>query len=148
VSYNCIYYHIIYATKSHRALLSEDQMARLCQYKSGIIRNMKSKLHIANGPGDHIHLAVSLDPGTSLIDFVRTVKTNSSRWIHETFPELSDFAWQDGYAAFTVSHSGLEKVVTYIRDQNVHHKKATYQEELDRFLERHGLEHGKSDVNG
>jgi putative transposase len=148
MSYNCIYYHIIYATKGHRPLLGEDEMARLCEYTSGIIRNTGSKLHIAGGPADHIHMAVSLAPSMSLVDFVRTVKTNSSRWIHETFPKLADFAWQDGYAAFTVSHSGLEKVVAYIKDQNKHHKRTTFEEEMEHFFQRHGVEYDKRHIGG
>jgi len=123
-------------------------MARLCEYTSGIIRNTGSKLHIAGGTADHIHMAVSLAPSMSLVDFVRTVKTNSSRWIHQTFPRLADFAWQDGYAAFTVSHSGLEKVVRYIELQKEHHHNATFEEELERFLQRHVVGYDKKHIAG
>ena len=141
MSYTCLNYHIVYSTKDRARLLGKDDMARVCEYIAGIIRNQKSKLHIANGPPDHIHLAGSLHPEISLADFVRTIKTNSSRWMHQNFPGLSDFAWQDGYAAFTVSHSGLEKVVEYIRGQEEHHKNMTFQEELVLLLKKHNVKY-------
>ena len=117
MSYNCLNYHIVYATKNRRPLLSDDVMTRLCEYNAGIIRNLKGHLFIANGPANHIHLAVSIHPEMSLVDFVRTLKTNSARWIHQSFPDLADFAWQDGYSAFTVSRSACGRVIEYIRGQ-------------------------------
>lgn len=92
-----------------------------------------------NGPADHIHLAVSLDPSLSLAEFVRTVKAGSSKWTHQTFPQLEQFAWQDGYAAFTVSHSVMGKVVEYIKNQREHHIKLSFEEELAQFFEKHGI---------
>ncbi len=139
MSYTCLHYHIIFSVKGRRALLDESEMTRLCEYLAGIIRNIDGVLHLANGPSDHIHLAISLDPKTTLVEFVRTLKANSSRWIHQTFPELRTFAWQDGYAAFSVSHSGLPSVVDYIRNQWEHHKKLSFREELEQFLNKHGI---------
>lgn len=148
MSYSAIYYHIVYSTKGRRAAFNEAEMARLCEYKAGIIRSLKSTLHIANGPVDHIHMLVSLDPSTSLAEFVRTVKASSSKWVHQTFPQLEEFAWQDGYAAFTVSHSGMEKVAAYIRGQQEHHKKLSFREELVQFLKKHGIEYDERYVTG
>jgi putative transposase len=148
MSYNASYHHIVYSTKGRRASFDADEMARLCEYTAGIVGNLKSRLHIANGPADHIHLVVSIDPTISLADFVRTVKTNSSRWIHETFPKLQDFAWQDGYAAFTVSHSGLDKVIAYVRSQQEHHRKLSFEEELALFLKKHAIEYDERYVTG
>jgi REP-associated tyrosine transposase len=148
MSYTCLNYHIVYSTKGRGRLLSEDEMTKLCEYIAGIIRNQKNKLYIANGPSDHIHLAVSLHPEISLVDFVRTIKTNSSRWIHQRFSDLSDFAWQDGYSAFSVSHSGLEKVIEYIRNQKEHHKNMTFQEELVIFLKKHNIEYDERYISG
>jgi putative transposase len=148
MSYNALYHHIVYSTKGRRAMLAEDEMARLCEYTVGVIRNLESVLHIANGPADHIHLVVSIAPTISLADFVRTVKTNSSRWIHEAYPQLHDFAWQDGYAAFTVSYSGLEKVIAYVRGQQEHHRKLSFEEELIQFLKKHEVEYDERYIAG
>jgi putative transposase len=139
MSYSAIYYHLVYATRGRKAAFSEMEMARLCEYTAGIVRSLKCTLHLANGPADHIHLAVSLDPSVSLAEFVRTVKAGSSKWVHQNFPQLEHFAWQDGYAAFTVSHSGMDKVVAYIRNQQEHHRKLSFEEELRLIFQKHGI---------
>ena len=77
----------------------------------------------------------------SLSDALRDLKANSTNWVHETFPHLRDFYWQDGYAAFSVSPSVLPKVVAYVRNQQEHHKKVSFEEELKQLLERHGIEY-------
>ena len=141
MSYTCLHYHIVFSTKGRRPLLDDMKLSKLCQYIAGIIRNRKSKLYQANGASDHIHLAVSLHPEVSVVEFVRTIKSNSSQWIHQEFAELSNFCWQDGYAAFSVSHSTLENVLEYIRCQKEHHQKITFQEELVLFLKKHGIEY-------
>ena len=76
------------------------------------------------------------------------LKGDSSKWIHETFPELRDFAWQEGYGAFTVSKSNLESVVAYIQKQREHHQKQTFQEEYLEFLQKHGVEYDERYVWG
>jgi putative transposase len=148
MSYIAIYYHIIYSTKGRSVAFNETEMSRPCDYKAGIIRSLKSTLHIANGPADHVHMLVSLDPSTSLAELVRTVKASSSKWVHQTFPQLERFAWQDGYAAFTVSHSGLDKVVAYIQNQQEHHKKLSFEEELVQFLQKHGVKYDERYIAG
>ncbi len=75
----------------------------------------------------------------SLSDCLRTLKSNSSKWIHGKGPERSKFAWQQGYAAFSVSKSGVDGVVRYIEQQHEHHRRVTYQEEVRRFLAEHGM---------
>jgi REP element-mobilizing transposase RayT len=141
MSYNNLNYHIVYAVKDRRLLLNDDTMARLGEYTAGIIRNLKGQLFIANGPANHIHLAVSIHPEISLVDFIRTLKANSSRWIHQTFPDMANFAWQDGYSAFTVSHSSCRKVIEYIRGQQEHHKSQTFEEELVALLQKHDIKY-------
>jgi REP element-mobilizing transposase RayT len=89
---------------------------------------------------DHVHSLVSLCRESSLSDVVRQIKSSSSRWIHETTPELRRFAWQAGYAAFAVSYSHVETVKRYIATQADHHRNVTFQEEFLAFLRRHDLE--------
>jgi hypothetical protein len=75
----------------------------------------------------------------SVAEALRLVKANSSKWIHETFLRLPHFAWQNGYGAFSVSASNLPQVERYIRNQQEHHRRRTFQEEFLVFLKRHGL---------
>ena len=90
---------------------------------------------------DHVHLLVSLDKQISMAETMRIVKANSSRWVHETFPALSGFAWQAGYGAFAVSYSHLERVKNYLERQAEHHRKVTFQEEFIAFLKRHEIDY-------
>ena len=72
---------------------------------------------------------------------MRTIKSNSSGWVHKTFSPLRDFAWQDGYAAFTVSRSAKDSVVAYITNQQEHHSRMTFQDELIALLKKHDIEY-------
>jgi REP element-mobilizing transposase RayT len=89
----------------------------------------------------HVHLLVSLSRHSSISDTLRDLKSNSSGWIHETFPDQHAFAWQSGYGAFSVSFSALESVRTYLANQKVHHAKQTFQEEFIAILKLHELEY-------
>lgn len=141
MAYANLLYHIAFSTKQRRPFMPDSLMPRLSQYVGGIVRNLKGQLLSANGAADHLHLAVVLRPVTAVADFVGTVKSNSSRWIHDTFGDLRDFAWQDGYGAFTVSKSVLPDVIAYIENQAEHHRKMTFQEEFLALLKRHDVEY-------
>jgi hypothetical protein len=73
-------------------------------------------------------------------DAVRIIKSNSSGWVHRTFPDRESFAWQSGYAAFSVSQSVYDDLRRYIEDQEEHHKETSFQDEYRKFLRKHGLE--------
>lgn len=98
------------------------------------------RLTAAGGVADHVHLLVSIGRDTSIADLVRVLKAASSRWIHDTFPQLGGFAWQSGYGAFSVSLSQTGAVEEYLARQAEHHRAVTYQEEYRTFLTKHGLE--------
>lgn len=141
MSYTSLHYHIVFSTKERRPFLDPDGDERLQAYFGGIIRNMKAKLHAVNNTADHVHLAVGLHPTLSVASFTGTIKTNSSKWIHETFESLQAFAWQEGYSAFSVSYSGIDKVIEYINNQQEHHKKLSFEEELVLLLKKHKIEY-------
>ena len=141
MSYTSLHYHIVFSTKDRRPYFREGDNERLNAYFGGMIRNMKAKLHIVNSTADHIHLAAGLHPDTSLSSFIRTIKTNSSKWIHDTFESLDKFSWQEGYSAFSVSYSGIDKVIQYIATQQEHHKKLSFEEELTLRLQKHNIEY-------
>ena len=111
----------------------------LYSYIGGIMKNKKAKLISAGGTFDHIHLYASMPSTISIADFVNAVKSNSSRWIHESFSSLRNFAWQEGYGAFSVSKSEEARVVRYILNQEEHHRKRTFKEELVGLLDKHGI---------
>jgi len=141
MSYINLNYHLVFSTKQRQPFITNEMMSRLAPYIGGIIRQMDGQLIIANGPEDHLHIAAILNQKRALMDVLQDIKGGSSEWIHETFPEMREFTWQEGYAAFSVSHSVMPKVVEYIRGQAEHHKKMTFQEELIEFLNRHGVKY-------
>ncbi len=141
MSYTNLNYHIVFSTKNHKRYLDNSQMCRLFEYIGGITKNLKATLLLVGGATDHLHIAVRLHPEVSIIEFVRTIKTNSSKWVHDTIS--NDFAWQEGYSAFSVSQSIIGKVIEYIRGQREHHKKLTFKEELKSFLEKHNIEYNE-----
>ncbi len=114
---------------------------RLFAYVGGILRSEGCVLAAAGGMPDHIHFLVSLDKQKSISEIVRIIKANSSKWVHETFPEFSRFAWQVGYGAFSVSFSHIDRVKEYLSRQAEHHRTQTFQEEYLAFLQRHGMEY-------
>jgi REP element-mobilizing transposase RayT len=140
MSYTKLQYHIVFSTKERRAFLTDALRPRLIHYLGGIIRNLDGTLLEGNGPDDHLHLAAILHPAKAVSDLMRDVKARSSAWIHETFADLRGFAWQDGYAAFSVSHSAMPDVIAYIRAQQEHHRRMDFREELIALLRKHEIE--------
>ena len=140
MSYTNLNCHIVFATKDRRAMLTSKIMERLIPYAGGIIRELDGTMLAANGPENHLHILATLSATTNPADFVRDIKTNTSKWIHNTFSEMARFRWQDGYSAFSVSHSAVPRVIDYIRNQQVHHKEKTFEEELIALLKLHEIE--------
>ena len=145
-SFACLHHHLIFSTKNRAPLITADLQPRLFEYIGGILRSQGSSLVGAGGMPDHVHLLVSLDRQVSIAETLRVVKANSSRWVHETFPALSGFAWQAGYGAFAVSYSHLERVKAYLSRQAEHHRLVTFQEEFIAFLVRHGIEYDERHI--
>ncbi len=138
-SYTSLHYHLIFSTKHRAPLITPEVQPRLFEFIGGILRAEKSCLLAAGGMPDHVHLLCGLSKELAVAEALRIVKAGSSRWVHDTFPELSSFAWQAGYGAFTVSSSNLEQVKNYLARQEAHHRERTFQEELLAFLQRHGV---------
>ena len=109
-TYTKLYYHIIFSTKRREEFISPAIENELYKYLAGAIRGMGGSCIEINGMPDHVHLLVVLPPKLALSDVLREIKANSSKWLHETRPELAKFAWQDGFSAFTVSKSRVEFV--------------------------------------
>jgi len=140
-TYTQILIHAVFSTKQREPHLSEEVKAELLPYLAGSLQRMKARALIVNGPRDHVHILFSLPPDLSLSDAMEKLKANSSKWLHHRWPRQQAFAWQTGYAAFSVSPSNLASVRNYIAGQEERHRKMTYQEEVLALLQRHGIEH-------
>jgi REP element-mobilizing transposase RayT len=136
-----IFIHAVFSNKNRKKDLDAELRPRLFAYSAEVIKNKHAKAHIVNGGPEHVHILLSLPAALSLSDLLRIVKSNSSRWVHETFPNKRDFAWQAGYAAFSVSHSKFDDVFNYVRDQEQHHRRTPFEAELLSLLKRHELEY-------
>ncbi|MCH8852208.1 MAG: transposase [Planctomycetes bacterium] len=110
-------------------------------YIGGIVRELGRTAIAVGGTADHVHVLLRLPPSVSIADAMRVVKTNSSRWVHETSPNCRSFAWQTGYGAFSVSESNRQRVSDYIANQENHHRRTSFQEEYLAFLRRHGIDY-------
>jgi putative transposase len=140
-TYTNLLIHALFSTKGRQPMLDAELKSRLLPYLAGIITNLKGRPVVINGPKDHVHLLFVLPATLPLADLVEKLKANSSRWVHEDFPPRSNFAWQSGYTAFSVSQSNVAAVKRYIAQQEEHHRKLTYQEEVLALLKKHGIQY-------
>ena len=127
--------HCVFSTRDRTDTIPDPP--ELGRYLGGVAREKKIPLIIAGGTNNHVHLLIALPAAVPLAKAVQELKGNSSRWLNKA--DLS-FTWQEGYAAFSVSKSGIDRVVRYIEQQEEHHRRVTYQEEVRRFLGEHGME--------
>ncbi|NOT01790.1 MAG: IS200/IS605 family transposase [Phycisphaerales bacterium] len=139
-TYAQILLHVVFSTKHREPWLTSDVAERLYPYMSGIVRAAKGVVYDVGGMPDHVHLYLRWRPDGSVSDLMRTVKARSSKWVHDTFPTLGAFAWQEGYSAFSVSKSQEGAVKKYIAAQAEHHKKEDFTSELLRLLRAHAVE--------
>jgi REP element-mobilizing transposase RayT len=133
--------HVVFSTKERRPWITSDIQDRLWPYLGGIARENKMKALKVGGVEDHVHILLSLPSTLDIAKAVQLLKGNSSKWIHETFPKLKTFEWQEGYGAFSISVSGIEDTIKYIENQAEHHRKQSFKDELKAFLKKHELEH-------
>jgi len=131
--------HFVWSTSNRRAWIGESWQDRLYGYIGGILRNKNGKLLRCGGRSDHVHMYASLPSTVSVAKIAEAVKSNSSRWIHETIPGRQDFKWQEGYGAFTVSKSCEDRLIKYIDNQAQHHRKRDFKSEFVALLVQHAV---------
>jgi REP element-mobilizing transposase RayT len=139
-TYTNLLYHIVFSTKERRRLIIPTIEDELHKYMGGIVRNLEGDLLEADGDADHIHLLVILKPKFALSDVVRDIKANSSGWLNDRNRSLYKFAWQDGFAAFTVSESQVLRVSSYIRNQKNRHRRMDFKSELITLLRKNRVQ--------
>jgi putative transposase len=138
-SYNKIWIHAIFATKEREPLIGFDIEQIIYEHLKEQLIEIGCPVRIINGMPEHVHLLFLLNPQKAVTDVLKQVKGNTSHWVNEQDIIKDKFAWQTGYAAYSVSESQLEKVYNYILNQKQHHKKKTFLEEYDEFIRLHGF---------
>lgn len=135
-TYSQIYIQIVFAVKHREALITKDWEEELFKYITGIITNKDQKLLAINGMPNHIHILIGMKPSCCLSDLVREIKKSSNAFIKEKKFTKHTFNWQEGFGAFSYSHSALDNVIAYINNQKEHHKTKTFKEEYIDFLNK------------
>jgi putative transposase len=132
--------HLVFSTRERTPFIDATLSARLYPYMAGSLRGEEATLIALGGMPDHVHVLLRLKADRKLSYLVRDLKAGSSKWVREKSEPVPDFAWQTGYAAFSVSQSQEAKVKAYILNQEAHHRRTSFEEELLDLLERHQVE--------
>ncbi|MBP6333994.1 MAG: IS200/IS605 family transposase [Bacteroidia bacterium] len=133
-TFSQIYIQIVFAVKYRQCLILPEWETDLFKYITGTIQNKQQKLLAINGMPDHLHILIGMKPTCCISDLVREVKKSSNDFINESKFCKNKFSWQDGFGAFSYSHSDLDKVIRYILNQKKHHKMQTFKEEYEELL--------------
>ena len=139
-TYLSLHYHLVFGTKQWEPCIAPPWRSRLHEYLGGTISGLGGSPQGIGGVADHVHLLVGLKATHCLADVLRELKKASSVWVHEQIG-LRSFAWQEGYAAFTVSVTSREAIKTYIAHQEEHHRTKSFREELIEMLNKAGIEY-------
>jgi putative transposase len=131
--------HLVFSTSGRQPTIREQMRDRLHAYLGGIARENAMVAIAVGGVADHVHLLLSLPSTVPIAKAVQLLKSGSSKWIHENFPQSRGFSWQQGYGAFSVSISQHEKTVAYIHAQAKHHERVSSAEEFRKFLMAHAI---------
>jgi REP element-mobilizing transposase RayT len=133
-----LHIHVVFSTAGRLPLITAELKPRLFAYLGGIVRQLSSKAVIINGMPDHVHMLLTIPPTLAVAECMRVVKANSSRWARQNGHRR--FAWQTGYSAFSVSTSQMPRVVRYVQEQEKHHRRISFQQELLSLLRKNGVE--------
>ena len=140
-TFSQIYIQIVFAVKARNSLINSSWEEELYKYITGIVQNKGQKMLAINGMPNHIHIFIGMRPSCCLSDLVREIKKSSNAFIKEKQFIKYKFEWQEGYGAFSYSHSALDNVIKYIKNQKEHHKVKTFREEYVDFLEKFKVEY-------
>jgi len=140
-AYSRLHYHLVFSTKDRTTFIKPEIRERLHSYMKGIVYNLDGIADEIGGVEDHVHLLFYSPPKRALSDVIKAIKAGSSGWVHETWPERAAFGWQRGYGLFSVSESMVNVVREYIRCQEEHHRRMSFQEEFLMLLQKHGIEY-------
>lgn len=139
-TYTQIHLQLIFAVQYRAALINREWKSDLYKYMTGIVQNNKHKLISINGMPDHVHILIGMRPHQSLSDLLQDIKGSSSLWINDQQLTQRKFRWQEGYGAFSYSHSHLKAVINYIENQEKHQRKISFTDEYRNFLKKFEVE--------
>jgi REP element-mobilizing transposase RayT len=139
-TFSQIYIHIVFAVKNRESLIQSNWEERLYQYITAIVQNKGQKMLAINGTNNHIHFMIGMKPSCCISDIVREVKKSSNEWIKENKLTKYRFNWQEGFGAFSYSHSQLDQVIKYVMNQKEHHKMKNFREEYLELLKKFEIE--------
>jgi len=140
-TYTQIYIHIVFSVQGRQSLIKKEWKERLHKYITGIVKNEKQKLIVINSMPDHIHMLIGMKPDIALSGLIRDVKSNSSKFINEEHLTRGRFNWQEGFGAFSYSHSQLDTVIRYIQNQERHHERKTFRQEYLEILKKFAVDY-------
>src|SRR5260370_24016055 len=139
-SLSAVYIHLVFSTKERRPFLRDETVRKsLNSYLGGISKQLECAPIITGGIEDHVHLLARFGRTITQAEWVKELKRVSNLWLKEQH-SIRDFEWQGGYADFSVSASNLEQVKKYIVNQQQHHRKMNFQDELRMLLRRYHIE--------
>ena len=140
-TFSQIYIQIVFAVKQRNALIDPTWEEQLYKYITGIVQNKEQKMIAINGMPDHIHIFIGMKPTCCLSNLVQEIKKSSNTFIKDNDLSSKPFNWQEGFGAFSYSHSQIDSVYKYVMNQKEHHKKQTFKEEYIDFLKKFEVEY-------
>jgi putative transposase len=139
-THSSLHIHIVFSTKERFPFIGAGWRSDLHVFLGGCLKKLDAFPQEIGGVADHVHLLIGIKPVHAIADLVRETKRVSSEWVKDE-QRVRKFGWQEGYGAFSVSKSAVPSVRKYIREQEQHHHRRTFQEEYLEFLEKHGVEY-------
>ena len=139
-AYRQILYHIVFRTRASEKTIDQAHFLELKNYIWGIIKNKNCVLFRINGMEEHIHILSDLHPSIALADYIKDIKVSSSKWMKASgfFPKFR--GWGIKYCALTYSYKDRDIIINYIKNQQEHHKKESFQDEISRLIKEHGID--------
>jgi len=141
---NCLV-HVVFGTHERNPTIDPVWRDRLHAMLGGIARHRGFPALVVGGVADHVHALLIIPSEISVAKTMQVLKATSSKWVNETIRPITPFAWQSGYGAFSVGISHRDATISYITDQENHHRTRSFQEEFSDFLARHGIEQDPRD---
>lgn len=140
-TFTSLHFHLVFSTKNREPWIDPSIEGRVWAFLGGVARQNKFKALQIGGTENHVHLLLGVPPSVGVSKAVQLIKGGSSMWMKSEFPGKRGFAWQDGYAAFSVSKSVVPEVIEYIQNQREHHRAKTFEEEYVAFLKKHEIDY-------
>jgi len=138
-TYTNVLIHALFSTRDRRPWLNAQVREEVFRYLGGAVNELGGQSLLVNGPSDHVHMLFVQPPTISLATLIGKIKSNSSGWVKYRWQDRQNFAWQTGYAAFSVSKSQAEQVKRYTLNQEEHHRRVSFQEEVIAFFKKQGI---------